>query len=176
MNAEFEPIATIVTVLITTPSRWNELTRMLPEALLSRRPAPGEWSVLECLSHIIDVERVFQSRLQVFMDGLESFPAFNPDAGDALQAAGRSPQDVAAEFADLRRASLQAIGNLQPSDLRSITRHPELGPVTLEQMLNEWPAHDLNHTVQAERALMQPFIQGCGPWRVFFEDHIIPAA
>ena len=39
-------------------------------------------------------------------------------------------------------------------------RHQELGPVTLEQLLHEWAAHDLMHTVQAERALMQPFIEG----------------
>jgi hypothetical protein len=29
----------------------------------------------------------------------------------------------------------------------------------------------LNHTIQAERALMQPFMLGCGPWRPFFRDH-----
>jgi hypothetical protein len=30
----------------------------------------------------------------------------------------------------------------------------------------------LEHTVQAERALMQPFIEGCGPWRMYFLDHV----
>jgi len=38
-------------------------------------------------------------------------------------------------------------------------------------MLNEWAAHDLMHTVQAERALMQPFIPGSGAWRVYFREH-----
>ena len=38
-------------------------------------------------------------------------------------------------------------------------------------MLNEWAAHDLMHTVQAERSLMQPFIERCGAWREFFSDH-----
>jgi hypothetical protein len=38
-------------------------------------------------------------------------------------------------------------------------------------MLQTWAAHDLNHTVQAERALMQPFMRGCGPWRHFFRAH-----
>jgi hypothetical protein len=38
-------------------------------------------------------------------------------------------------------------------------------------MLHTWAAHDLNHTIQAERALMQPFMLGCGPWRSFFQDH-----
>ena len=48
-----------------------------------------------------------------------------------------------------------------------------LGSVTLAEMLHTWAAHDLNHTVQAERALMQPFLLGCGPWRTFFRDHEI---
>jgi hypothetical protein len=29
------------------------------------------------------------------------------------------------------------------------------------------------HTIQAERALMQPFIQGSGPWQVYFQDHFV---
>ena len=36
---------------------------------------------------------------------------------------------------------------------------------------NEWAAHDLMHTVQAERALLQPLIGGSGPWRLYFKDH-----
>ena len=176
MPPDFEPIATIFMMLTITPARWNELTGRLPEAPLRRSPAPGEWSALECLQHIIDVERVFQSRLKAFLDGLESFPAFNPDVEGAPKSDQRSPQEVAAEFAELRAVSLEAIGKLRPDDLGRTSRHAELGKVTLEEMLNEWPAHDLNHTVQAERALMQPYIQGCGPWQVFFKDHMIGIA
>ena len=43
----------------------------------------------------------------------------------------------------------------------------------MDELLNEWAAHDLMHTVQAERALMQPFIQGCGPWQHYFQDHVV---
>ncbi|MGW8250602.1 MAG: hypothetical protein ACWGO1_08165, partial [Anaerolineales bacterium] len=65
---------------------------------------------------------------------------------------------------------------LQPQDLERRSRHMELGTVSLGDMLNEWPAHDLNHTVQAERALMQPFIQSCGPWQEYFTDHMVRPA
>ena len=41
------------------------------------------------------------------------------------------------------------------------------------EMVHEWAAHDLNHTVQAERAIMQPFIRGCGPWQKYFSDHLV---
>jgi hypothetical protein len=58
-------------------------------------------------------------------------------------------------------------------DLGRTKQHPKLGTVILAEMLHTWAAHDLNHTVQAERALMQPFMLGCGPWRSFFRDHEI---
>ena len=64
------------------------------------------------------------------------------------------------------------IGN-PDEDLGRTKQHPTLGTVTLAEMLHTWAAHDLNHTVQAERALMQPFMLGCGPWRTFFRDHEI---
>ena len=52
--------------------------------------------------------------------------------------------------------------------------HSELGPVTLGQAMDTWAAHDLNHTMQAERALMQPFISGSGAWRVRFTELVLP--
>ena len=66
----------------------------------------------------------------------------------------------------------------QPHHARPLERtavHADLGQVTLDEMLHEWVGHDLGHTVQAERALMQPFIAGSGPWRSFFEDHDVEA-
>ena len=35
-------------------------------------------------------------------------------------------------------------------------------------MIHQWAGHDLMHTVQGERALLQPFIEGCGPWKRYF--------
>jgi hypothetical protein len=43
---------------------------------------------------------------------------------------------------------------------------------------SEWAGHDLMHLVQAERAVMQAFIPGSGPWRRYFSDHdadVLPA-
>ena len=73
----------------------------------------------------------------------------------------------------MRAESLAALAEVQPADLDRRVRHQELGPVTLGEMVNEWAAHDLNHTVQAERALMQPFIRDSGPWQVYFQDHVM---
>ena len=85
----------------------------------------------------------------------------------------QTPEQLAAAFARYRQESLALLKQVNDDDLERTARHPQFGTVTLAQLLHTWAAHDLNHTIQAERALMQPFILGGGPWHVFFRDHII---
>lgn len=158
-------------VLSTTPSRWQTLTSVIPEELLTLSPAPGEWSALQCLQHLLDTEqKVFPVRLRAFMNG-QNFPAFNPDTDGQKLTSGIVPTSVAASFATIRNANLILLAGLKMSDLTRTAVHAELGKVTLGEMLQEWAGHDLMHLVQAERAMMQPFIAGCGPWRSYFKDH-----
>jgi len=163
----------IRSVLITTPDRWQRLAQTLPDDLLQRKPKPGEWSALECLSHIVDTEAVFNFRIKCFLAG-KDFPAFNPNT-EGSKASEQPGKDLAAELGRMRQESLQVLETISEADLDRRARHAELGPVTLRQMLNEWAAHDLMHTVQAERALMQPFIDECGPWQSYFLDHWLGA-
>ncbi len=160
-------------VLTTTPTRWMNLIEALPAELLSQPPAPKEWSALECLQHLTDTEQsVFPVRIKYLL-AEQDFPAFDPDSQGTKPAANRSPLDLVAEFARLRTESLSLLSEVTPRDLSRRARHQELGPVTLNELLHEWAAHDLMHTVQAERALMQPFIRGCGPWQHYFADHVV---
>ena len=170
-----EALHQIRAVLETTAPRWSNLAETLPPELLARAPAPGEWSAHQCLQHLLDAEReVFPVRLRAFLAGQERLAAFDPDAqgGDA---AGRDPTDVAAELARLRAESLALLGDVTPADLARTAEHGELGRVTRGDLLHEWAAHDLMHTVQAERALMQAFIPGSGRWRPYFRDHDVDA-
>ncbi len=149
----------------TTPERWIDMARALPVELLALPPAEGEWSAVECLQHLVDSERVFQFRVQAFLAGRD-FPNFDPDT-QGSQPGAQTPLALAEELARMRRESLRMLEKLSPADLEREARHGELGRVTLNEMLHNWAAHDLNHTVQAERALMQPFIRGCGPWNLY---------
>jgi hypothetical protein len=161
-------------MLATTAARWQLLAETVPADLLQRQPAPGEWSAVGCLRHLRDAEReVFPVRVRAFLAG-QDFAAFDPDAQGGA-ATDATPAQLAAEFSRLRTASLALLEQLTEADLARTARHSELGQVTLGEMLHEWAAHDLNHTVQAERALMQPFIAGCGPWRSYFADHDVAA-
>ena len=161
------------TVLAMTPSRWSNLAEALPAELFTRRPQTGEWSALECLQHLVDTEQsVFPPRV-TYLLAEQDFPAFDPDSQGTPPQPGQSPADLAAEFHRLRAGGLARLEEVTPGDLAKQARHAELGMVTLSELLHEWAAHDLMHLVQAERALMQPFIQGSGPWQIYFQDHIV---
>lgn len=163
-------LAHVRTVLSGTPARWQNLASTLPADLLSRPPLAGEWSALECLHHLRDTERhVFPVRVRAFLEG-KDFTPFDPRAQDSREI-NHTPAQLAAEFARRRAKSLRLLEQITPADFARTVRHPSLGQVTLREMLHTWAAHDLMHTVQAERALMQPFIAGAGPWHVYFADH-----
>jgi len=169
MDAMLLPIRAVLSV---TPLRWAQLTETLPHDLLTLEPAPGEWSALGCLQHLVDTERwAFPVRLQALLAG-QDFPAFDPDSQGTPPDMQQRPVDLAAEFARLRNASLADYATITPADLLRRARHAELGIVRLSELINEWAAHDLMHTMQAERALMQPFIRGCGPWLPYFAEHL----
>jgi uncharacterized damage-inducible protein DinB len=156
-------------VLASTPTRWLNMTEVLPVDLLNRQPAAGAWSATECLIHLLDTEHIFPARVQALLAG-QAIPAFDPHTQGTKNTTA-SPGKLAAEFADLRQASLAVLERVAPQDFNRTAEHSELGTITLGQLLHEWAAHDLNHTIQAERAVMQPFIEGCGPWRSYFRDH-----
>ena len=157
-------------VLSTTPERWQRLVSTLPIDLLTRAPAEGEWSALNCLQHLVEAESMlFPARFRAFMTG-QDFVAFDPNQQHA-DLNSQAPEELAAAFARYREENLVLIKSVKDDDLGRTAQHPQFGTVTLAQMLHTWAAHDLNHTIQAERALMQPFMLGCGPWRSFFRDH-----
>jgi hypothetical protein len=164
------PIPRIKAVLATTAARWLSLSETILVEVLTRPPAPNEWSAVECLGHLLAAEQwVFPVRVQALLAG-QPIPAFDPDA-QGMKNTSLPPEQLAVEFTRLRRASLEELARVTVSDLTRSSHHSELGTVTLGELLHEWAAHDLMHTVQAERALMQPFILQSGPWRSYFRDH-----
>ncbi|HEX6482850.1 MAG TPA: DinB family protein [Ktedonobacteraceae bacterium] len=163
------PVEMVKMVLSTAPARWLSLTETLSPSLLARTPAPDEWSALECLYHLLDTENIFPVRIRAILAG-QPIVSFDPDT-EGTKNTDQTPEQLAQKFASLRQANLEELEYVTIQDLSRTAEHSELGTVTLGDLLHEWAAHDLMHTVQAERALMQPFIVSSGPWRSNFTDH-----
>ena len=85
------------------------------------------------------------------------------------------PRDRVAAFSTARGEHLHLLAQLSDADLQRSSHHPEYGPTTLRMVLNTWAAHDLDHTMQAETALMQAFIPDTGHWHWEFASKEILA-
>ncbi len=164
-------IAQTINVLRVDAGRWQSLA-VLDRELLDRQPAPGEWSALQCLGHATDTESaVFAERVRAILTGQPALRNYEPDIEATPVTAETEPAALAEKHAALRLSSLELLATATEADLDRTSRHLELGMVSLRELLNEWAAHDLMHIVQAERAVMQAFIPGSGPWRFYFADH-----
>lgn len=88
----------------------------LPEARGDFAYAPGKWTLKEVIGHLSDAERVFSYRALRFARGDQTpLPSFDqndwvPQSG----AAQRTLADLAAEYADVRRATLDLLSHLPP--------------------------------------------------------------
>ena len=83
----------------------------------------------------------------------------------------QSPEELVNELAEQREESLALLAGLAGRGTPPTIWHPVHGDITLDQVLNGWAAHDLQHMVQAEEALMQPLIRRSGYLRSVFADH-----
>jgi hypothetical protein len=45
--------------------------------------------------------------------------------------------------------------------------HPQLGVVTMGQLLATWVAHDLNHIRQVAEVMARQYREAVGPWKEF---------
>jgi hypothetical protein len=165
-------VGDLIDILRVNGERWRGIATGLDRELLARSPATGEWSALQCLGHTADTEAlVFTSRIRAIKDGRPELPSYDPDVQATPVTDTSDPAAIAERLVAQRRDSLALLATITDDDLERGSRHLELGPVTLRELLNEWAAHDLMHLVQAERAVMQPFIPASGPWRHYFADH-----
>ena len=74
------------------------------------------------------------------------------------------------EFAQLRRTNLKKLETMRirPGHLALTGRHPELGTVTLAELLSCWATHDMAHVSQISRLFTRWFGRHVGPWTEYF--------
>lgn len=146
--------ASIADLLMTTAATVSgEAQALGPEG--GWRPAPGEWSVNECIGHLIEAERRgFAGRIRRILEA--DRPDLPPDLEDwdppavaeARRDHLRDGPELAAEFAALRADGVALVRSLTDVDLPRVGRHPQVGELRVEELLGEWVFHDRNHLRQ----------------------------
>jgi hypothetical protein len=150
----------------------------IPKSALNRPPAPGKWSALQVLHHVVSVEGLTLGYVRKKMlagAALERAGLASRLRLLAVQVALRSPlrveapaiaSDVPAEgelgvlrarWDDVRRELEELVRSFPPELLdRLVFRHPYAGRMTLAHALGTLEAHLDHHIPQVERAVSLP--------------------
>jgi hypothetical protein len=119
------------------------------------RPEPAEWSVVECVAHILDAEVVASGRYRWILAHDEpELPGYDQDLWvDRLHRPPEDPEPMLELFAALRRANLD-LWRRTPEELRDrFGLHRERGPESYRLTFTLIAGHDRFHLAQARRAL-----------------------
>jgi hypothetical protein len=141
-------------VQAATPARIRQLLTHAA-ALLTTRPAPGEWSVLECVAHILDAELVASGRYRWILAHDEpDLVGYDQDRWvDRLHQPVEGGDELLALFEPLRAANLTLWRRTPEVERERIGLHRERGPESYRLTFVLIAGHDRLHLGQAERAL-----------------------
>lgn len=160
-----------IPILARTPATLDALLRGLPDGWIVAHEGDATWSPLDVIGHLVHGERTdWMPRARIILEHGETraFDRFDRFAQFAAPE-GRSIASLLDEFRMLRQDNLRELAamRLTDADLDRRGRHPELGLVTLRQLLATWMAHDLDHVVQISRVLARQYSDEVGPWRAY---------
>lgn len=158
-------------ILARTPWVLSAMLDELSPAWVEGNEGPDTWSPFDVVGHLIHGERTdWTVRARSILEHGEG-RTFEPFDRFAMFEAsrGRTLGELLAEFATLRQSSLEQLDALGigEHDLDRKGVHPELGVVTLRQLLATWVAHDLGHLAQVARVMARQYADEVGPWREY---------
>lgn len=164
-------LSEITAVLSRTPGTLRALLLDLPGPWVEANEGEGTFSPRDVLGHLIYGEKTdWVPRIKVILAEGEAKP-FEPfdRVGFRERLRDASPSALLDELGSLRTSNLAFLNglSLSPIQLALRGRHPELGPVTLGQLLATWAVHDLNHIGQIVRVMSRRYGEAVGPWKAY---------
>lgn len=170
MNRADLQVKDAVAILERTPAVISALLEGAPDIWTRATEGEGTWSPYDVVGHLAHGERTdWIPRARHILSG-ESRP-FTPFDRTAqfTESEGKSLEDLLADFTELRAGTVAELlaMNLGEGDLERTGQHPELGSVTLGQLLATWVVHDLDHVAQIARTMAKVYADAVGPWQAY---------
>ena len=164
MNQIAEPIE----ILRRTPDVLRALLAGLSDSWTGTADTPTGWKPRDVVGHLITGEltdwlartqRILEHGTSVPFDRFDRHAMLERDRGAALD-------ELLERFAELRAQNLAEFESLVgDDDLERRGMHPTLGEVTLDNLLNTWAVHDLDHIGQIFAGLAGSHDADVGPWK-----------
>lgn len=160
-----------IAVLERTPATLRALLSGMPDAWTTTTEGPGTFSAYDNVGHLIHGERadwIPRARIILAQGPSRRFEPYDRFA-QVRESQGKSLANLLDEFAQSRAENLVTLRgwNLSDREFAFEGEHPQLGPVTLRQLLSTWVAHDLGHVAQTARVMAKQYREAVGPWRAY---------
>lgn len=143
-------------VLGTTGGRLQRLLESVPSGVLSRRPAPGKWSIREIVAHMADAELAigWRFRNMIATPGVH-LQWWDQHLWSQVCRYGRLPvAHSIGLFKSLRQSNLRLLRSIPRARWRACYGvHDKRGRQTVEDFVTMEAAHDLNHLRQVKDLL-----------------------
>jgi len=137
-----------------TPARLEELLRDAP-ASITVRPAGGGWSAQENAGHLIQVERLWHTRLAEYLAGATALTAADMENRSTKSADHnlRPLAELLAAFRAVRAETMRRLDPLTLNDAARVAHHPRLDrPMRLVDLCF-FAAEDDDHHLALVKAL-----------------------
>jgi hypothetical protein len=160
-----------IEILSQTPATVNSLLGNLSDEWTVSKDDQEEWNPFDVVGHYIHGEETdWIPRAEIILNqgGNRTFEPFDRFAQFEVSK-GKTLAELLETFADLRQKSLETLKswNLTDEQLQLTGIHPELGEVTLEQLLATWVVHDLTHIRQIVAILAKKYSENVGVWKAY---------
>ncbi|MBP2284849.1 hypothetical protein H4V97_003167 [Flavobacterium sp. CG_23.5] len=157
-----------IEILERTPKALHSLLRNLNDNWTLKNEGSDTWSPYDVIGHLIHCdESNWIPRIEV---ALSDFVVRNFEPLDRFaqleKSKGKTLNQLLNDFVQIRATSIAALHSLKITNeqLSKTATHPELGSVTLSQLISAWVVHDLNHTSQIVRVIAKQYQAEVGPW------------
>ena len=131
----------------------DSLTRDVSATDARRPEAPGKWSMVQVVAHLVDSEIVYAYRVRLIVaEDRPEILGYDQDAfATQLGYLDEPLSDLRTELRVLRRRNLRFVERLTAQQLTRVGMHNERGPESVSHVINMLAAHDLVHRAQLER-------------------------
>ena len=151
--------ARILTIAHAVFGDLRALLLAMPDELLDRAPAAGEWSVRQTMEHTIRVERSYRANCEYALVRIEDQPVGMPDERRPVADPADTAGDAHAIVRALSRRRAETDAALAGIDDASLERPTQYGPldddfdVDVRFRLHRFAVHLAEHTQQVEKTL-----------------------
>jgi hypothetical protein len=158
-------------ILTRTPGVLKSLLSNISDDWTKNNEGGDSWSPYDIIGHLIHGEKTdWIARTKIILSsGNKKFEPFDRFA-QFKESKGKTLQELLDEFTALRNENLKTLKSLEIDENKLILEgiHPELGNVTLKELLSTWVIQDLTHIAQISRVMAKQYKSEMGPWVEYF--------